>query len=97
MNARYTIKETFKTKQVKNLGWLLRHAQNNIIESVVINKHNGTHGIGGNLTVYFKDLFFEADFADYNVLCDWVKRRKSWRGVKLVYKTYNQITHSERS
>lgn len=93
--ASYTIKKTYETKQVKNLGWVIRHAQNNTIQSVVINKHNGTYGIGGNLTVYFKDLFFEADFADYSVLCDWVKSRKSWRGVKLIYKLYNQTTNVE--
>jgi len=93
MNAEYT--KNHVTKKVKNLGWCLRYASSNIIKKIRINKHNGTYGVGGHLTVYFDDgVEFDSEFADFGVLCNWLKSRESWRGVTVHYSLYNQITNT---
>lgn len=91
----YVDRKTLKTRKVKNLGWLLKHAGYNIIEAITINQHNGTYGVGANLTVRFADKIFYSDFASHQVCIDWVKARKSWRGVPVYYYLYNQFSSGE--
>lgn len=77
--------------KTKNLGWVLRKSINTQIRSIEIRKENGTYNCEGMLRVFFSDGFiFVSEFASYDVLCRWVKARRSWYGLPLHYVTYGQ-------
>lgn len=71
-----------KVKSVKNLGWVLRYSNKNIITQISVLENDW----GGELMVFFNDgtLFYE-QFADYGVLCDWLGSRISWYGTLVHY------------
>lgn len=60
---------TLKTKQVKNLGWLLKHA--NQIDHLSFIRDIGSQGV---LKAYAPEFLFEADFASFIVLWKWLNR-----------------------
>ena len=76
------------TKQVKNLGWLLNYARKIQIDHITVRQWNdGTQ----YLNVSFKDgVQFESEFASLTVLNDWLKSRRSWRGVKVHFVLYGK-------
>lgn len=56
-------------KTVKNLGWVLRYHRKHMIERLMINENPPT------LCVLFTNgVYYECEFADYSVLCQWIKR-----------------------
>ena len=69
---------TGRRQQVQNLGWLLRNWKK--VRFIVAHEHYGE----GNLVAYFHDRAgrFEADFADYSVLLEWLDR-PVFRGLPL--------------
>lgn len=79
-------------RKVKNLGWLLRYARKNIIEKIIARQENGVcHE--AILEVYFKDgTFYQSDFADYRVLCVWLRERRVLRGVTVFYFVSGQFS-----
>lgn len=77
-----------KTKQVKNLGWVLNYARKVQIDHATVRQWNdGTQ----YLNVIFKDgVQYESEFASLSVLYDWLKARRSWRGVKVHFVLFGQ-------
>ena len=77
-----------KTKQVKNLGWLLYYARRIQIDHVTVRQWNdGTQ----YLNVSFKDgVEYQCEFASLGVLNDWLKSRHSWKGVKVHFFLYGK-------
>ncbi len=76
------------TKQVKDLGWLLNNDLEVQIDHINVRQWNdGTQ----YLNVSFKDgVQFESEFASLKVLNDWLKARRSWRGVKVHFVLYGK-------
>jgi hypothetical protein len=67
---------------VKNLGWLLRHGRE-VLTIRVVDRHGNTRGGVRLIATLEGDLIFGIDFADRNVLRDWLHRRRAWRGLPL--------------
>lgn len=66
-----------KTKKVKNLGWLLKHAKS--VETILINNE-----IGDNHTAIFEAQLldgrtYQAKFQDKGICKDFAKKRVFWR------------------
>lgn len=92
MNCFYSKPKEYPIEnKVKNLGWVLRYSRNNLIRCVEARQENGTYGVEGCLRVFFDNgTIFVCDFASHKVLCEWIKSRRSWRGVTLHHVVYGQ-------
>lgn len=76
-------------KNVKNLGWLLRHWRG---ISLVLFDYKPNNSCDGQLRVYFGDsVQYVTDFADFSVLWSWLNR-PVLRGLRFVLLRNNKET-----
>lgn len=76
-----------KSYVVKNLGWLLKHLPVSVVDHLEVSSYTSLYDQKQFLLdVYFEDGYkFQAVFNSYLNLKDWLSRRRTLTGAKLIW------------
>ena len=66
----------------KSLRGILDHGRRSLVEAAVAIPLQ--HGKGALWVLYADGCRCRAEFADYTVLCDWLRSRRSWAGARRI-------------
>lgn len=74
----YVIKPGRETIEVKNLGWLIRHAR----QVNLLLWNTGSQYKKNTFSAYLEDgTIFESSYNCLDICRDWIKRSRTWKGI----------------